>query len=110
MEKCPVCKEEKKGKYWCSACKTVFICPLPGCGATISNHDAQECPRCGLLFADYVNQRKMYRQCPKCKKKQGLNEQQCRHCKFWFNCPTCGHKVTSTSALTCPRCGTNLHR
>jgi DNA-directed RNA polymerase subunit RPC12/RpoP len=39
-----------------------------------------------------------------------LNEHQCRYCKFWFNCPTCGHKVPTTSALTCARCGTNLRR
>jgi hypothetical protein len=51
----------------------------------------------------------MYRQCPKCKKKQGLSEPQCKHCRYWFNCPTCGHKVPSTSMLTCPRCATSLH-
>jgi predicted RNA-binding Zn-ribbon protein involved in translation (DUF1610 family) len=52
----------------------------------------------------------MYRQCPKCNKKQGLSEIQCKFCKHWFNCPTCGHKVPSTSMLTCPRCGTNFGR
>ncbi len=110
MDKCPVCKEEKKGKYWCSACKTVFICPLTNCGTEIRQRDAKACPSCGLLFADYMETRKMYRECPKCKKKQGLSEQQCKYCRYWFNCPTCGHKVPSTSMLTCPRCATNLRR
>jgi predicted nucleic acid-binding Zn-ribbon protein len=110
MEKCPVCKEQKKGKYWCSACKAVFVCPNPNCSAQIRQHDASSCPRCGLLFEDYIENRKMYRQCPKCGKKQGLAEHQCKYCKFWFECPTCGHKVAATSMLTCPRCGTNLRR
>ena len=108
MDKCPVCKEMKKGKYWCSACKNVFVCPNPGCGAEVRKRGSQSCPRCGMLFADYIENRKMVRQCPKCKKKQGLSEFQCRHCKFYFLCPTCGHKVPSTSALTCPRCATSL--
>lgn len=108
MEKCPVCKEEQKGKYWCKACKTVFLCPAPGCGAQIGKQGVEVCPRCGLLFKEYMESRKMYRQCPKCKKKQGLSEPQCKFCKYWFNCPTCGHKVPSTSMLTCPRCATPL--
>jgi hypothetical protein len=108
MEKCPVCKEEQKGKYWCKACKTVFVCPAPGCGAQIGKQGVEVCPRCGLLFKEYMESRKMYRQCPKCKKKQGLSEPQCKFCKYWFNCPTCGHKVPSTSMLTCPRCATPL--
>lgn len=108
MEKCPVCKEPQKNKNWCSACGTVFTCPSPTCGAEVSKRDAHACPRCGLLFADYLTHRKMYRQCPKCKKKQGLSEIQCKFCKYWFMCPTCGHKVPSTSMLTCPRCATSL--
>lgn len=108
MEKCPVCKESKKTKYWCSACKSVFTCPVPTCGATVTKRDAEDCPRCGLIFSEYFSQRKMVRQCPKCKKRQGLSESQCKHCRYWFNCPTCGHRVPSTSALTCPRCATNL--
>lgn len=108
LEKCPVCKEVKKGKYWCSNCMTVFVCPVQSCGAVIRNRDATECPRCGLLFADYLEHRKMLRLCPKCKKKQGLADPQCKSCKYWFNCPTCGHRVPSTSMLTCPRCATRL--
>ncbi len=108
MEKCPVCKEVKKGKYWCSNCQTVFVCPVQSCGAENRKRDATECSRCGLLFSEYIKNRKMYRQCPKCKKKQGLSEPQCRYCKYWFLCPTCGHKITSTSMLTCPRCATSL--
>jgi predicted RNA-binding Zn-ribbon protein involved in translation (DUF1610 family) len=50
----------------------------------------------------------MYRRCPKCKKKQGLSEHQCRFCRHWFNCPTCGDKVSTNTVLTCPRCGTSL--
>ena len=108
MDKCPKCKELKKGKYWCTACLTVFVCPNPGCGATIDKKDATECPRCAMIFADYVTNRKMYRFCPKCKKRQGVSEPQCKFCKYWFSCPSCGHKVPSTSMLTCPRCATNL--
>ncbi len=110
MEKCPVCKEQKKGRYWCSACKTVFICPMPGCGVSVVRRDTESCPSCGLLFADYTAHKKMYRLCPKCRKKQGLAEQQCKFCRYWFNCPSCGHKVPSTSMLTCPRCAANLRR
>ncbi|MBE0597793.1 MAG: hypothetical protein IH614_11030 [Desulfuromonadales bacterium] len=108
MEKCPVCKELKKGKFWCSGCGAVFTCPVPACGAEIRKPQDPSCPRCGLLFADYIQGRKMYRQCPKCRKKQGLSESQCKFCKYWFMCPTCGHKVPSTSMLTCPRCATRL--
>ena len=108
MEKCPVCKEEAKGKYFCKSCKTMFLCPSQNCGYEIRKRELTECPKCALLFADYIEQRKMYRKCPKCKKKQGLSEPQCRHCRYWFNCPTCGHKVPSTSMLTCPRCATSL--
>ncbi|OHB33088.1 MAG: hypothetical protein A2X84_02575 [Desulfuromonadaceae bacterium GWC2_58_13] len=108
MDKCPICKEEQKGKFWCKACKTIFVCPNQSCGAEILKKDIETCPRCGLLFKDYMDSRKMYRQCPKCKKKQGLSEAQCKYCKYWFNCPTCGHKVPSTSMLTCPRCATSL--
>lgn len=108
MEKCPACKELKKGKYFCSACKTVFVCPNQACGAELRGRELEACPRCGLLLGEYVQNQKMYRQCPKCKKKQGLVDPQCRFCKYWFNCPTCGHKITSTSILTCPRCATNL--
>jgi predicted RNA-binding Zn-ribbon protein involved in translation (DUF1610 family) len=50
----------------------------------------------------------MYRRCPKCEKKQGLSEQQCRYCHHWFNCPTCGSKISTNTVLTCPRCGTGL--
>ncbi len=105
---CPSCKQELKGKYWCSNCKAVFKCPLPGCEADITKPDAKDCPRCGLFFEDYLSQRKMYRRCPKCKKKQGLSEQQCRSCRHWFNCPTCGDKIPANTLLTCPRCGTGL--
>jgi predicted RNA-binding Zn-ribbon protein involved in translation (DUF1610 family) len=109
MEKCPVCKEMKKGKYWCSACRTVFACPNPNCSnTTMRTREVEECSRCGLLIMEYLDNRKMYRQCPKCKKKQGLSESQCKFCKYWFTCPTCGHKVPSTSMLTCPRCATSL--
>ncbi|HKL48539.1 MAG TPA: hypothetical protein VJ882_02680 [Desulfuromonadales bacterium] len=110
MEKCPVCKEEKKGKYWCDACKTVFVCPMQNCGVQIRKRDAKECPQCGLFFEDFVERRKMYRRCPKCGKKQGLSESQCRHCNHWFSCPTCGHNIKTTSSLTCPRCATDLRR
>ena len=71
MEKCPVCNELKKGKFWCSACKTVFTCPMQNCGAEIRKQGTDSCPRCGLYFPDYVSNRKMYRRCPKCKKKAG---------------------------------------
>lgn len=98
----------KKGKYWCSACKEVFTCPLQNCGAQIPRGEAKECPRCGLYFPEYQENRKMYRVCPKCKKRQGLSEPQCRHCHYWFNCPSCGHQVKSTSSLTCPRCASDL--
>jgi len=108
MEKCPVCKEMTKGKYWCKGCQTVFVCPNPRCEAPNHRRDAKICTRCGLLFADYVATSKMYRECPKCQRKQGLSDPQCRHCRYWFNCPSCGHKVPSTSMLTCPRCATNL--
>jgi hypothetical protein len=108
MDKCPNCKEFKKGKYWCTGCLTVFVCPNPGCGAPVSKRDATECPRCAMIFADYITNRKMYRFCPKCKKRQGVSEAQCKFCKYWFSCPSCGHKVPSTSMLTCPRCATNL--
>ncbi len=108
MEKCPVCGEMKKGKYWCSNCKTVFVCPAPNCGAEIKKRGSEECPQCGLFFPEYLQNRKMYRRCPKCKKKQGLSEIQCKFCHYWFNCPTCGHRVQSTSMMTCPRCGTSL--
>jgi hypothetical protein len=108
MDKCPVCKETTKGKFWCSSCKSVFVCPSPSCGAEIRKRDLTECPRCALIFADYIQHRKMYRICPKCKKKQGVAEPQCRHCRYWFQCPTCGHRVPSTSMLTCPRCATSL--
>lgn len=108
MEKCPVCKEEKKGKFMCKGCGTIFVCPNQACGAEIRKRNAEECPRCGLLFADYRESRKLVRLCPKCKRKQGLAEPQCKACKYWFNCPTCGHKVPSTSMLTCPRCATSL--
>ena len=108
MEKCPVCKEPKKGKFLCKSCGTVFVCPNPACEAEIRKRDATECPRCGLLFAEYRENRKMVRLCPKCKHTQGLSEPQCRFCRYWFNCPTCGHKVPSTSMLTCPRCATSL--
>ncbi|MBN1957062.1 MAG: hypothetical protein JXQ81_12570 [Desulfuromonadales bacterium] len=106
-KRCPKCGEPLKGEYWCHACKTVLKCPIPGCEATIKP-GATECPRCGLFFEDYLNGRKMYRRCPKCKKKQGLSEQQCRFCRHWFNCPTCGEKVSTNTVLTCPRCGTSL--
>ena len=108
MEKCPVCKEMTKGKYWCKGCQTVFVCPNPRCEAPNHRRDAKICARCGLLFEDYVASSKMYRECPKCKRKQGLSDPQCKHCRYWFNCPSCGHKVPSTSMLTCPRCATNL--
>jgi hypothetical protein len=108
MEKCPICKAEAKGKYFCKSCKTMFLCPSQNCGYEIRKRDLTECPKCALLFEDYIENRKMYRKCPKCKKKQGLSESQCRHCRYWFNCPTCGHKVPSTSMLTCPRCATSL--
>ncbi|MDY6847769.1 MAG: hypothetical protein SV239_01360, partial [Thermodesulfobacteriota bacterium] len=110
MEKCPVCKQPQKGKFWCSHCKTVFVCPNPNCDTRISSRGLEACPRCGLLFADYIEKRKMYRICPKCKKRQGLSEIQCKFCKYFFNCPTCGHRVPSTSMLTCPRCATSLRR
>ena len=67
MDKCPVCKEEKKGKYWCSGCQTVFVCPHPNCAKTVRKRGAKECPECGLFFEDYMERRKMYRRCPKCK-------------------------------------------
>lgn len=108
MEKCPVCKEEQKGKYWCKSCKEVFVCPQQSCGADIRKRGAESCPVCGMLFADYLADRKMYRKCPKCKKKQGISDPQCKHCHYRFNCPSCGHKVPSTSMLTCPRCATSL--
>ncbi len=108
MEKCPVCKELKKGKYWCKGCGTMFLCPNQGCGAEIRKRDGEECPRCGLLFAPYRETQKLVRLCPKCKKFQGLAEPQCKSCRYWFNCPSCGHKVPSTSMLTCPRCATSL--
>ncbi|WP_321367483.1 hypothetical protein [uncultured Desulfuromusa sp.] len=107
IKRCQKCEEPLKGEFWCSHCKTVFKCPIPGCGATIKP-GATECHRCGLFFEDYLNGRKMYRRCPKCKKKQGLSEQQCRFCHHWFNCPTCGEKVSTNTVLTCPRCGTSL--
>ncbi len=107
MEKCPECHEPQKGKYWCRNCKRVFVCPNPQCGVEISTA-RDSCPRCGLLFEDYIVRRKMYRRCPKCKKKQGLSDNQCRSCHYWFTCPTCGHPVTSTSMLSCPRCATRL--
>ena len=110
MEKCPVCGEQTKGKYWCGSCKTVFVCPAPNCGFSIKKPGAEECPRCGLLFADYMEKRKMYKRCSKCKKKQGLAEMQCRYCRHWFNCPVCGHRITSTSAFSCPHCGNNLFK
>ena len=105
---CPQCKAELKGEYWCSNCKTVFKCPIPGCEARITKPGTEDCPRCGLYFADYLSQRKMYRRCPKCKKKQGLSEHQCRSCRHWFNCPTCGDRISTSTFLTCPRCGTSL--
>ena len=108
MDKCPVCKELRKGKHYCQSCRTVFVCPQPNCETEIYNRKARVCPRCGLLFDDYIDHQKMYRQCPKCSKKQGLSDPQCRYCKYWFNCPSCGHKVPSTSMLTCPRCATSL--
>ncbi|MBN2644515.1 MAG: hypothetical protein JXR59_03455 [Desulfuromonadaceae bacterium] len=108
MERCPVCKEMEKGKYWCRSCKAVFVCPNPRCGAEQKKRDAESCPQCGLIFEDYIVRRKMYRRCPKCKKKQGLSETQCRYCGYWFQCPTCGHRVVSTSMLSCPRCATRL--
>ncbi|TYO97631.1 hypothetical protein EDC39_10934 [Geothermobacter ehrlichii] len=108
MEKCPVCKEQSKGKYFCKNCKTMFRCPVQSCEYEIRKRDLTSCPKCGLIFEDYINRKKMYRQCPKCKKKQGVSDPQCRHCRYWFNCPTCGHKVPSTSMLTCPRCATSL--
>lgn len=110
MDKCPVCNEMEKGKYWCKSCKTVFVCPAPNCGAKVGKKEAAECPKCALLFADYMAGRKLLRFCPKCKKKQGLSDPQCKFCKHWFCCPTCGHKVPSTSMLTCPRCATSLSR
>ncbi len=108
MDKCPSCKQEKQGKYWCKNCKSVFLCPAQGCATENRNKDATECSRCGLLFEEYIRHHKMYRVCPKCKKKQGLSDPQCRYCRYWFNCPSCGHRVTSTSMLTCPRCATGL--
>jgi hypothetical protein len=105
---CPNCKAELKGQYWCSHCKMVFKCPIPGCETAITKVGTEDCPRCGLFFADYLSQRKMYRRCPKCKKKQGLSEQQCRSCHHWFNCPTCGDRISKNTLLTCPRCGTGL--
>ena len=107
IKRCQKCEEPLKGEFWCSHCKAVFKCPIPGCGATIKP-GASECQRCGLFFEDYLSGRKMYRRCPKCKKKQGLSEQQCRYCRHWFDCPTCGEKVSTTTVLTCPRCGTSL--
>lgn len=108
MEKCPVCKEESKGKYFCQNCKAVFLCPAQNCEFEIRKRDLDNCPRCGLIFADYIDKKKMYRMCPKCKKKQGVSDPQCRYCRYWFSCPTCGHKVPSTSMMTCPRCATSL--
>jgi hypothetical protein len=108
MEKCSVCKEMTRGKYWCDSCHAVFVCPAPRCEAPNHRRDAKVCAKCGLIFADYITHRKMYRMCPKCKKKQGLSDPQCKYCRYWFNCPTCGHKVPSTSMFTCPRCGTSL--
>ncbi|HMB16359.1 MAG TPA: hypothetical protein VKN62_08585 [Pelovirga sp.] len=106
-KKCSQCGALLTGGYWCKECKAVFKCPIPGCEATVKP-GAQECGRCGLFFEDYLSQRKMYRRCPKCKKKQGLSEHQCRFCRHWFNCPTCGDKISTNTVLTCPRCGTSL--
>ena len=108
MEKCPVCKEQARGKYWCSNCHTVYTCPAPRCEAPNHRRDAKVCSKCSLIFEDYITNRKMYRKCPKCKKKQGLSDPQCKYCRYWFNCPSCGHKVPSTSMMTCPRCATSL--
>lgn len=110
MQKCPVCKEPLQGKFWCQACHTVLVCPNPRCGAQQRKRDAASCPDCGMIFEPFITQRKKVRECPKCKKRQGLLEQRCQSCRFWFNCPTCGHKITSTSSLTCPRCATDLRR
>ncbi|SDE63027.1 hypothetical protein [Desulfuromonas thiophila] len=107
MERCPLCKKAEMGKYWCRACHAVFVCPNPQCGAPVAKPPADSCSRCGLLFEDYILRRKMYRLCPKCRKKQGIADAQCR-CGYWFNCPTCGHRVVSTSMLSCPRCATRL--
>ena len=38
MQKCPVCKEMQKGKFWCRSCKTVFTCPNPSCDTRITSH------------------------------------------------------------------------
>lgn len=108
MATCPECKQPLKNPALCEHCRTVFICPAQNCATTISSRKLSCCPRCGLLFADYLDSHKQLRECPKCKHKQGLSDPQCHHCHFWFNCPSCGHKVPSTSMLTCPRCAASL--
>ena len=35
-------------------------CPNPNCDTRISSRGLEACPRCGLLFADYIEKRKMY--------------------------------------------------
>lgn len=108
MSTCKECKQPLKNPAVCHNCRRVFICPSQSCATVISSHKLSACPRCGLLFPDYLDQQKKVRECPKCKRKQGLTDPQCHHCHYWFNCPSCGHKVPSTSMLTCPRCATSL--
>lgn len=108
MKNCPSCQQPMQNRFFCRECLCVLTCPNPNCNAANDDHKRTTCATCGLVFEDYIKFRKRYKMCPKCKKKQGLFENPCRHCRRWFHCPECGHGIDSSSVLSCPKCGRGL--
>jgi hypothetical protein len=108
MSLCKNCNEPLKNRYFCHSCNAVFICPNSECNEPVKNSTDTVCSHCNLIFIDYITLKKRYKQCTKCKKKQGLYENPCKYCRRYFQCPECGYKFGKSVILSCPKCGRSM--
>ena len=98
---CPVCGQQvSPGIKSCPACEVNFYRIAAKAVDDVVERTTEQLLEELITFeAGLVKESGMKFTCPNCSKLLRGDE---------GSCPSCGHKVPSTSMLTCPRCATNL--